>query len=53
MYRRGSFIEPHDDEAEKVIGGVRHRRTVALIYYLTKGWDESLGGSFVDLQARY
>lgn len=57
-YTRGNFIEPHDDVAYRDIavsagaGGrtVRHERQVAMIYYLTQDWEESMGGAFVDLE---
>ena len=37
-------------QAIKEMDGAEWRRSVACIFYLTKGWDESLGGAFVDLQ---
>jgi hypothetical protein len=57
-YTRGHFIEPHDDTASKSVaveGGsmeVTYDRDIACIYYLSKSWDERLGGLFVDLQER-
>jgi len=49
-YTRGSFIEPHDDAAFKEIEGKLHKRSIAVIFYLTQNWTEDFGGSFVDLQ---
>lgn len=49
-YSRGHFIEPHDDLAWKQHNGKRYKRTIALIYYMTRDWDSRLGGSFMDLQ---
>jgi len=47
-YTKGHHIEPHDDTAHKVIEGRIYRRAVAIIFYLSKDWDASLGGSFID-----
>mmetsp|Transcript_28335 Transcript_28335/g.47543 ORF Transcript_28335/g.47543 Transcript_28335/m.47543 type:complete len:338 (+) Transcript_28335:236-1249(+) len=56
-YTRGCFIEPHDDVAfkdlEDATTGVvtRQARDIAVIYYLTKDWEEEMGGIFVDMEA--
>ncbi|KAJ1470424.1 hypothetical protein T484DRAFT_1847809, partial [Baffinella frigidus] len=51
-YTRGGFIEPHDDAAyvDATVNGntVLCSRQFAIIFYLTKGWDATCGGSLVD-----
>jgi len=51
-YSRGGFIEPHDDAAyvDAVVNGQNTlcSREVAIILYLTEGWDASYGGALID-----
>mmetsp|Transcript_26367 Transcript_26367/g.84485 ORF Transcript_26367/g.84485 Transcript_26367/m.84485 type:complete len:283 (-) Transcript_26367:693-1541(-) len=61
MYSRGDHIGAHDDRAyhdveEQAPGGGRgkvikqYSRDIAVIFYLTKEWEESYGGLLVDGQ---
>jgi hypothetical protein len=47
-YDRGGFISKHDDGASHDIDGEPWHRNIALVYYLTPGWQREDGGLFVD-----
>ena len=51
-YTSGHFIEPHDDQAQEVIDGIKYQRDVAIVYYLSKNWTANNGGLFVDLESK-
>ena len=53
-YERSNHIEPHDDRAYTNVmledgAQIRCSRDIAVIYYLTKDWKESDGGTLVDI----
>lgn len=48
-YTKGHFIDPHDDNATKIVDQIQYRRTMALVYYVTRNWTHSDGGLFVDM----
>jgi hypothetical protein len=44
-YTKGHFIDPHDDNAIKVLDQIPHRRTMAVVYYVTRNWTQKDGMS--------
>jgi len=56
-YEKSHHIAPHDDRAYTDVlmdGGkkVKCSREIAVIYYLTKGWTEEMGGTLVDIPTK-
>jgi Rps23 Pro-64 3,4-dihydroxylase Tpa1-like proline 4-hydroxylase len=48
----GHHIEAHDDRAYRDVAGVRHSRSIAVVYHLSRGvWRPEYGGLFVDMEA--
>eukprot|EP01127_Copromyxa_protea_P009186 TRINITY_DN214_c0_g1_i10.p1 TRINITY_DN214_c0_g1~~TRINITY_DN214_c0_g1_i10.p1 ORF type:complete len:644 (-),score=207.53 TRINITY_DN214_c0_g1_i10:45-1976(-) len=50
-YTKGHFIEKHDDRALKTINEQVYERDIAVVYYLSRDFNEEDGGAFVDLNA--